>query len=67
MSWWIDWRLFIVTLDLVLKLMALAPTLEKDGATIIAELKSDDDNKAKVLALIGDVEKLLDEVKSLLS
>jgi hypothetical protein len=55
-----------VTIDLLLKLLTLAPALEKDAETVVAEIKSDDTAKQKMLALIGDLENLLAQLKTLL-
>lgn len=66
--WWqgFDVRMVIVTIELLLKLLTLAPALEKDAETVVAEIKSDDTAKQKMLALIGDLENLLAQLKTLL-
>jgi hypothetical protein len=66
--WWqgLDIRTLVVTIDLLLKLLTLAPALEKDAETVVAEIKSDDTAKQKMLALIGDLENLLAQLKTLL-
>lgn len=66
--WWtsLDPRMVIMTIELLLKLLTLAPALEKDAETVVAEIKSDDTTKQKILALIADLETLLAQLKTLL-